>query len=63
MNDELYETAVELVRSSNDTTVKNLRSTLNVGYSRATKLIDAMEFHGVVTKARPNKGREVINTL
>ncbi len=60
-NDEMYETAVDLVRRLNKASVSLLQRRLRIGYTRAARLIDTMEEHGIVGPATEgSKPREVL---
>jgi len=60
--DELYEEAVELVRRLNKASVSLLQRRLRIGYTRAARLIDVMEDHGIVgpSKDGSSKPRDVL---
>lgn len=59
--DEMYEEAVEVVRGLRKASVSLLQRQLRIGYTRAARLIDAMEKRGVVGPAeRGSKPRKVI---
>lgn len=58
--DELYETAREAVVSANKASTSYLQRRLGIGYSRAAKLIDLLEKHGVIGPANGSKARDVI---
>jgi DNA segregation ATPase FtsK/SpoIIIE-like protein len=61
VNDELYEEAVELVRKSGNATVSNLQRKFSIGYQRASRLMDAMEFRGVVGQQNGRHGRAILD--
>src|SRR3989344_769851 len=58
--DELYETAREEVTSSGKASTSYLQRKLGVGYSRAAKLMDMLEEHGIIGPANGSKPRDVI---
>ncbi len=58
--DDLYETARETVISDNKASTSYLQRKLGVGYSRAAKLMDLLEKHGVIGPANGSKPRDVI---
>ncbi len=58
--DELYEAAREEVMSSGKASTSYLQRKLGVGYSRAAKLMDLLEGHGVIGPANGSKPRDVI---
>jgi S-DNA-T family DNA segregation ATPase FtsK/SpoIIIE len=61
--DELYEQAVETVRRLNKASVSLLQRRLRIGYTRAARLIDAMEEQGIVGPALEgsSKPRDVLS--
>jgi len=60
--DELYETAVQMVRRLDKASISLLQRRLRIGYTRAARLIDMMEERGVVGPAKEgsSKPRDVI---
>ncbi len=58
-DDELYNEAVELVRSAKKASASLLQRRLRVGYARAARLLDIMEERGVVGPGEGAKPREV----
>jgi S-DNA-T family DNA segregation ATPase FtsK/SpoIIIE len=58
--DELYEAAREAVTSAAKASTSYIQRKLGVGYSRAAKLMDMLEQHGVIGPANGSKPREVI---
>jgi DNA segregation ATPase FtsK/SpoIIIE-like protein len=58
--DELYESAREAVTSAGKASTSYLQRKLGVGYSRAAKLMDMLEEHGVIGAANGSKAREVM---
>ncbi len=59
-DDELYEEAVEVVRSAQKASASLLQRRLKVGYARAARLIDMMEERGVVGKGEGAKPRDIL---
>lgn len=55
MKDELYEKAVEIVREEGKATSLVLQKKLKVGTQRALRLIDSMEYRGVLIRVSPRK--------
>ena len=49
--DELYQSALELVKSEGKASTSFLQRKLQIGYNRAARIIDMMEENGVVSKA------------
>ena len=59
-NDDLYETALQIVKSEKKASTSFLQRKLQIGYNRAARMIDKMEDTGVVSKANHSGKREVI---
>ncbi|MCI0766082.1 DNA translocase FtsK [Bacillus sp. TL12] len=60
VEDELYDEAVQLVVEMKTASVSMLQRRFRVGYTRAARLIDAMEMNGVVGPYEGSKPREVL---
>lgn len=60
VNDELYQEAVELVSNMQSASVSLLQRRFRIGYTRAARLIDAMEENGIVGPYEGSKPREVL---
>jgi len=58
--DEFYEDAVKLVVDMQTASVSLLQRRFRIGYSRAARLIDEMELHGVVGPYEGSKPRTVL---
>ncbi len=58
-DDQLYEDAVEIVRSAKKASASLLQRRLKVGYARAARLLDMMEERGVVGPGEGAKPRDV----
>ncbi len=58
--DDLYETALEIVKSERKASTSFLQRKLQIGYNRAARIIDKMEEKGIVTKANHVGKREVL---
>ena len=58
--DELYNTAVEIIRSEGKASTSFLQRKLQIGYNRAARIIDMMEADGVVSKANHVGKRDVL---
>jgi S-DNA-T family DNA segregation ATPase FtsK/SpoIIIE len=63
VTDELYEEAVGIVLGTRRGSVSLLQRRLQIGYTRAGKLIDMMCADGLVGPARGSKPREIVVTL
>ena len=61
--DPVYEKALELVKGERSVTVSWLQRELDIGFSRAARLVEAMEKEGVVGPALGAQGREVLGVL
>ncbi|WP_088105148.1 DNA translocase FtsK [Halalkalibacter urbisdiaboli] len=60
VNDDLYDSAVELVMEMNTASVSMLQRRFRIGYARAARLIDEMELRGIVGPYEGSKPREVL---
>ena len=49
--DELYQTAVDIIKSEGKASTSFLQRKLQIGYNRAARIIDMMEAEGIVSKA------------
>ena len=58
--DELYQTAVEIIKSEGKASTSFLQRKLQIGYNRAARIIDMMEANGIVTKANHVGKRDVL---
>ncbi|HVR74416.1 MAG TPA: DNA translocase FtsK 4TM domain-containing protein [Planctomycetota bacterium] len=61
--DELYEPAVRIVLSSQRGSVTLLQRQLQIGYTRASRLMEIMHEHGLVGPFKGSKAREVYYTI
>ena len=57
--DELYQTAVEIIKSEGKASTSFLQRKLQIGYNRAARIIDMMEEEGIVSKANHVGKRDV----
>ena len=57
--DELYQLALEIIRSEGKASTSFLQRKLQIGYNRAARIIDMMEADGIVSKANHVGKREV----
>ncbi|THE14528.1 DNA translocase FtsK [Bacillus timonensis] len=62
VDDELYDDAVQLVIEMQTASVSMLQRRFRIGYTRAARLIDAMELRGVVGPYEGSKPRTVLVT-
>ncbi len=58
--DDLYEVALEIVKSERKASTSFLQRKLQIGYNRAARIIDTMEENGIVSKANHVGKREVL---
>ena len=58
--DELYEQALEIIRSEGKASTSFLQRKLQIGYNRAARIIDMMETNGIVSKANHVGKRDVL---
>ena len=59
-DDELYEKALEIVKSEGKASTSFLQRKLQIGYNRAARIIDIMESRGIVSKANHVGKRELL---
>ncbi|MFC3782318.1 DNA translocase FtsK [Bacillus chungangensis] len=60
VDDELYEDAVQLIADMQTASVSMLQRRFRIGYTRAARLIDAMEVNGIVGPYEGSKPRKVL---
>ena len=58
--DELYQSAVELVKNEGKASTSFLQRKLQIGYNRSARIIDIMEENGLVSKANHVGKREIL---
>ncbi len=58
--DELYQEALEIIRSEGKASTSFLQRKLQIGYNRAARIIDMMEADGIVSKANHVGKRDVL---
>ena len=58
--DELYQSAVEIIKSEGKASTSFLQRKLQIGYNRAARIIDMMEEQGIVSKANHVGKRDVL---
>ena len=58
--DDLYDTALEIIKSERKASTSFLQRKLQIGYNRAARIIDQMEINGEVSKANHVGKREVL---
>ena len=58
--DELYQAALDIIRSEGKASTSYLQRKLQIGYNRAARIIDMMEANGIVSKANHVGKRDVL---
>ncbi len=58
--DELYQSALEIVKNEGKASTSLLQRKLQIGYNRAARIIDMMEENGIVSKANHVGKREIL---
>jgi len=58
--DELYQSALEIIRSEGKASTSFLQRKLQIGYNRAARIVDMMEAEGIVSKANHVGKREIL---
>ena len=59
-DDDLYQTAIQIVKTEKKASTSFLQRKLQIGYNRAARMIDQMEENGIVSKANHTGKREVL---
>jgi S-DNA-T family DNA segregation ATPase FtsK/SpoIIIE len=58
--DELYQAALDIIKSEGKASTSFLQRKLQIGYNRAARIIDMMEDDGIVSKANHVGKRDVL---
>ncbi len=58
--DELYQNAIEIIKTEGKASTSFLQRKLQIGYNRAARIIDMMEAEGIVSKANHVGKRDVL---
>ena len=58
--DELYQSAIDIIKTEGKASTSFLQRKLQIGYNRAARIIDMMEADGIVSKANHVGKREVL---
>jgi S-DNA-T family DNA segregation ATPase FtsK/SpoIIIE len=58
--DELYQSALDIIRSESKASTSFLQRKLQIGYNRAARIIDMMEEEGIVSKANHVGKRDLL---
>ena len=58
--DELYQSALDIIRSEGKASTSFLQRKLQIGYNRAARIIDMMEADGIVSKANHVGKRDIL---
>ena len=58
--DDLYDTALEIIKAEGKASTSFLQRKLQIGYNRAARIIDMMESEGIVSKANHVGKRDVL---
>ena len=58
--DELYQAAIEIIKTEGKASTSFLQRKLQIGYNRAARIIDMMESEGIVSKANHVGKRDVL---
>ena len=60
--DDLYETAVDIIKSEGKASTSFLQRKLQIGYNRAARIIDMMEQDGIISRANHVGKRDVLKS-
>jgi len=58
--DDLYQAALDIIRSEGKASTSFLQRKLQIGYNRAARIVDMMEADGIVSKANHVGKRDVL---
>ena len=58
--DDLYQAALDIIKSEGKASTSFLQRKLQIGYNRAARIIDMMEANGIVSKANHVGKRDVL---
>ena len=58
--DELYQAALDIIKSEGKASTSFLQRKLQIGYNRAARIVDMMEANGIVSKANHVGKRDVL---
>jgi hypothetical protein len=58
--DDLYDDALEIVRTENKASCALFQRKLGIGYARAARLLDLLEENGVIAAADGSRPREIL---
>ena len=58
--DELYQAALDIIKTEGKASTSFLQRKLQIGYNRAARIIDMMEEEGIVSKANHVGKRDVL---
>jgi len=58
--DELYQAALDIIRSEGKASTSFLQRKLQIGYNRAARIVDTMEAEGIVSKANHVGKRDIL---
>jgi S-DNA-T family DNA segregation ATPase FtsK/SpoIIIE len=58
--DELYQAALDIIRTEGKASTSFLQRKLQIGYNRAARIVDMMEADGIVSKANHVGKRDVL---
>ena len=58
--DELYQAALDIIRSEGKASTSFLQRKLQIGYNRAARIVDMMEADGIISKANHVGKRDVL---
>ena len=60
--DELYEAAMDIIKTEGKASTSFLQRKLQIGYNRAARIIEMMEEEGIVSKANHVGKRDVLKS-
>ncbi|MFA7589591.1 MAG: DNA translocase FtsK, partial [Acholeplasmataceae bacterium] len=63
VNDDLFEDVAYFVVTSGSASINGIQKEFEIGFNRAQKLVEMLEYHEIVSTGQGTKAREVLVTL
>ena len=58
--DELYDAVIDMIQQEGKVSTSFIQRRFNIGYNRAAKIVEQLEYRGVVSKATATGKREIL---
>ena len=62
MNDDLFEDVAYYVVETQNASINNIQKQFEIGFNRAQKLIEMLEYYQIVSESQGTKARDVLVT-